>query len=184
MQVFKVLGRAGYQWIIRVDDDSRFPDPVPYNLVKAMQQEGASYGFRVQMAEDPPVVHSLAEATKFWLTMERREPAWLYEHCNPSSIEGLSSLGWSRKMFYNNFFVGNISFWLAPEVQGYLRFLEQIRGAHRFRWGDAPVQTLTAGIFLPKQQIMEFDFAYEHQLKWGWDVFSSDFRHYKHKGSL
>ena len=51
---------------------------------------------------------------------------------------------------------------LCSQVQAWLYFLEHTNGHYKFRWGDAPVHTITLGMFMPKQQVLEFGFAYLH----------------------
>lgn len=162
-RVFRVLAGMGYQWVIRLDTDSDLPFPVQYNLVSAMESRNARYGLRVTAAEQPDVTIGLPEAAQYWVVAQSIKPEdmWILNHCNPPSISGIPN--WDRKIFYNNFFITDVSFWLQPHVRGWLGFLEGLRGFHKFRWGDAPVHTWTVGMFLKKNEVIEFQFAYQHQ---------------------
>lgn len=162
-QVFNVLAGMGYKWVIRLDTDSKLQDPVPYNLVNAMQERKAKYGFRTFSAESAGVVIGLPEAAQYWLVSQRPSTIglWILDHCNPHDVRGV--VNWNLKIIYNNFFITDISFWMQPEVQAWLSYLEYLRGAHKFRWGDAPVHTWTAGMFLKKEEMLGFCFAYQHQ---------------------
>ena len=106
----------GYKWVIRVDTDSRFPAPVPYNLVDAMVSRKAQYGVRAWATDADFVIYGLPEAANYWITAERMRPPWLYEHCNPAGPAGLTSKAWDRRIIFNNFFVANVSWWLQPQV--------------------------------------------------------------------
>lgn len=51
---------------------------------------------------------------------------------------------------------------MQPSVQGWLEYLENLGGYHKFRWGDAPVHTFTAALHLKRAQMLWFDFDYKH----------------------
>jgi hypothetical protein len=36
-RMMQVLFRLGFDWVIRIDTDSAFPNPIPYNLVQSME---------------------------------------------------------------------------------------------------------------------------------------------------
>lgn len=152
-----------YEWVIRVDNDSAFPKVIPYDIIGVMEERGAKYGFRVMSPDGSEVTQALPEAAKYWLVSEGVTPTFLLESCNPSTMDGLSSDGWSKHIFYNNFFVTNVGFWVRPDVQSWLKLLEYLNGFYKFRWGDAPVHTVTLGMFSPKKELLEFGFEYEHQ---------------------
>ena len=147
--------------MIRVDDDSSFHQPIPYNIVDVMTTNNAEYGFRVLGGADGiQVTRGLAEAAAYWTTVESVEPTFLYEFSNNKAP--INTDTWDRRTFSNNFFVTKISFWMQPHVRGWLHYIESLNGFYKFRWGDAPVQTLTTGIFLARDKVVEFDFMYQH----------------------
>jgi hypothetical protein len=131
-----------------------------------MQQRKAKYGFRAFAPETADVVIGLPEAVQYWLVSQQpiTTGLWILDHCNPHDVRGV--VNWDRRIIYNNFFITEISFWMQPKVQAWLSYLEQLRGAHKFRWGDAPVHTWTTGMFLKKEEMLEFCFAYQHQGNW------------------
>ncbi|MCJ1368790.1 hypothetical protein MMC16_007938 [Acarospora aff. strigata] len=161
--MFKALSSMGYEWVIRVDDDSGFPESIPYDIVSVMEAKEATYGFRTMNQDSKAVTKALAEAAKYWLVSEDITPSFLFQFCNPASLEGVSTEGWFPHIFYNNFFVTRVQFWLRPDVQDWLTHLENVNGFYKFRWGDAPVQTVTLAIFAPIEHLVEFRFEYEHQ---------------------
>lgn len=173
LQVFNVLHSAGYEWVIRVDTDSAFPAPIQYNLIDTLVARNAEYGFRVMIPEPPHVLVGLAEAARYWVEVEEVQPTFLYKHCNPKTSQGISINGWDKLMIYNNFYVTKLSFWMQPKVQAWLKFLEHTNGHYKFRWGDAPVHTLTLEMFMPEKKIVEFTFPYVHNGGWQADQCTS-----------
>jgi hypothetical protein len=188
-RLFGILHSRGYRWVIRLDSDSELPSALPYNLLDAMAARGAQYGFRAWSVDGGDVTHGLPEAAAYWLAAERQQPAFLYEHCAPPNASGLSSSGgWDRGIVYNNLFVTNVSFWVQRPVQAWLQFLEHTNGFYKFRWGDAPVHTMTLAMFLPREQLLEFGFPYKHSCagcknSWGAGEFTSRMPHHAHQAA-
>lgn len=163
-RLLQVLYRMGFEWVIRIDTDSVFPDTVPYNLMHAMEEVNAVYGFRAVSQESSIFSRALAEAARYWLTSEKITPTYILDHCNPPTIEGLSSTGWNHTIIFNNFYITKLSWWMQPHVRAWLLHLERLRGAYKHRWGDAPIHTITLGMFLHESQLAEFGFTYAHDV--------------------
>lgn len=163
IHILNVLHDMGYEWMIRMDTDSEFLTPIPYNLVDAMKAAGAEYGFRVWWVDFARFVKGLPEAAQYWMIAENIKPTWLRRECRTQALHGLTTKGWKRHIFYNNFFVTNLKWWVQPHVQGWLQHLVHSGGFYKFRWGDAPVQTITLGMFMPNDKIIEFSFGYKHK---------------------
>lgn len=176
MHMFEAMDYLGYEWVIRIDDDSVFPAPIPYDIVAIMEANGAEYGYRADSTDTSEVTNALPEAANYWLTAENMQPTWLLQYCSPQNISGLTRAGWSGIIFYNNFFVARISWWLQPKIQAWLSFLLSSGGFYKFRWGDAPVHTFTMGMFMSEDSILQFGFEYEHQrFLYGLNQFSQQF---------
>jgi hypothetical protein len=91
-QVFKVLPRAGYKWVIRLDTDSRLPSGTPYNLAAVMEAQNATYGFRAKEPDDATTLTGLMEAVAFWAVTEQVQPTHLLEHCAADQPAGTGGL--------------------------------------------------------------------------------------------
>jgi alpha 1,2-mannosyltransferase len=60
-----------------------------------------------------------------------------------------------------------MDFWRSPAYQAYFAHLEAQGGFYYERWGDAPVHSIAAALFLPKEKIHLFDeIGYEVRLRW------------------
>ena len=167
-----MVHKLGYEWLIRVDDDSNFPERVLCDLVEEMKSAGATYGFRALNTDAEHVTTALPEAVSYFSVSENILPSFAMD---------LFGNG-QRTIFYNNFFVSNVSFWVGPRVTLWLQLLEDLNGFQKFRWGDAPVHTLTLGLFSNTSSVIEFGFAYEHgrggnPFRYAAGQFMSSFRH-------
>lgn len=64
---------------------------------------------------------------------------------------------------WSNFEIADMDFWRGEAYQAFFEYLDQQGGFYYERWGDAPVHSLAAALFLPKDRIHFFkDFGYEH----------------------
>jgi hypothetical protein len=69
---------------------------------------------------------------------------------------------------------------LHLQVQLFLRFIDRMEGHFKWRWGDAPVQTLAMQLFLEKEQLLEFTFPYVHLNTYSANERTSGYRHFPH----
>ena len=64
---------------------------------------------------------------------------------------------------YNNFFVTNVSFWLRPDVQHFLRYVNRSNTIYTKRYNDILWQSTALKLFMEPARLHMFqDFAYEH----------------------
>ena len=65
--------------------------------------------------------------------------------------------------FWSNFEIGNLNLWRSPAYRDYFETLDRSGGFFYERWGDAPVHSIAASVFLPKSYIHYFsDIGYHH----------------------
>ncbi|GMM32978.1 putative mannosyltransferase [Saccharomycopsis crataegensis] len=65
--------------------------------------------------------------------------------------------------FWSNFEIARVDVWDNPLYNAYFDYLEQSGGFYKERWGDAPVHSLGAGMFLDLSEVHYFrDIGYKH----------------------
>lgn len=65
--------------------------------------------------------------------------------------------------FWSNFEIARLDFFRSKEYQDYFETLDKSGGFWEERWGDAPVHSLAAGLFLSPEQVHYFrDIGYRH----------------------
>lgn len=65
--------------------------------------------------------------------------------------------------FWSNFEIARIDVWDNPKYEQYFSYLEQSGGFFKERWGDAPVHSLGAAMFLKLSELHYFrDIGYKH----------------------
>jgi hypothetical protein len=82
---------------------------------------------------------------------------------NPGAWEGAFS--WGAVMgYYNNLELMDIRFWMRPEVQHFVEFVDASWGTYLWRWGDAPLRYVALAMFATPGMIVErpFEWRYDH----------------------
>ncbi|KAJ1841170.1 alpha-1,2-mannosyltransferase ktr1 [Coemansia sp. RSA 2708] len=65
--------------------------------------------------------------------------------------------------FWSNFEIVDLSFYRSPAYQAYFDYLDRAGGFFYERWGDAPVHSIAAALFLNASQVHYFsDIGYFH----------------------
>jgi alpha 1,2-mannosyltransferase len=66
--------------------------------------------------------------------------------------------------FWSNFEIASTAFWSSPAYTAYVDALDKAGGFYYERWGDAPVHSIAAALFLKKEEIHFFgDIGYRHE---------------------
>ncbi|CAE8634351.1 unnamed protein product, partial [Polarella glacialis] len=146
----------GFEWLWRLDDDSRLPSTLGYDPFRLMVENGQRYGTVVAMADDSACVEGLwqlAEAVAQQLDVEGLLPHGLQFF--DEWLPGLAQ--------YNNFEVSHVSVWRHPAYQRLWEAIAASGGVWQLRWGDAPIRTLGMLLTLAPSEVRFFqDVGYGH----------------------
>lgn len=139
-----------YYW--RVEPKVHFFCDVDYDVFRYMRDNNKTYGFTINLYDDPTSIETLwPETTKFlaehpdylhennamsWLTDSVRRP----EHNKKAN-------GYSTCHFWSNFEIGSLDFWRSKVYEEYFDHLDRAGGFFYERWGDAPVHSIALGLF-------------------------------------
>lgn len=128
-----------------------------------LQSKGLDYAYRVSQTEGSSFTRGFPEALHLYITMHDIKPAFLYEHCNPQSLEGLLGGKWDAYAYYNNFFIARNALFTSPAVTHLLSYLDRVGGIYTQRWGDALIHAATVQMYVPKERVHGFtDWKYKH----------------------
>lgn len=71
---------------------------------------------------------------------------------------------YNRCHFWSNFEIGSLGLWRSQAYLDYFDYLDKAGGFFYERWGDAPVHSIAAALFLPFEKIHYFyDIGYRHE---------------------
>jgi alpha 1,2-mannosyltransferase len=183
VSIFDILHEIGYEWVLRLDDDSFLHSRIEYNLFDYMAKNGYEYGYRVDTRDSETTAIGFGDAVLAYLAAENVTPTFFWEHVVYKPKVHLKNIIRAALMrvrphrryrmrpilqydlwgYYNNFFITKIAFWRRRDVQAFIRHFDRIGGWYKYRWGDLIFQSATVQIFLDKDQVHKFtDWTYEH----------------------
>ena len=154
-----------YVW--RLDDDSDLLSPVEVDVFQYMQQNDIEYGYQMIVVDAPHCMVGLWDAARQYVASNNITTQFFHQ--------------WSDiQMFYNNFELSKLSFWLSRQYQEYIEHIDQLGGIYYNRWGDAPIKSIAVSMFMPKRKLRNFrNISYQHNsYRNHWDANHTSFWKY------
>lgn len=187
-ELFAHSALSSFDYVLRVDTDSKLQGTVSYDLFQALQDRSALYGTVAATHDDPLWTRGLVRTTADFALSHGINPAVLVRYYLEFRREGRVACSEAERRpadgnlrdpnarltsqtdlqhrvlsFVSNFEVVSVPFMRSPEVQSFFRHLDDQHGWYRFRWGDAPVRFLELGLFASENAVAFFcDVQYEH----------------------
>ncbi|PVU91828.1 hypothetical protein BB561_004187 [Smittium simulii] len=149
-----LLADLDYYW--RLEPNVDFYCDISYDLFKEMKAQNKTYAFVIflkEMRNTIPTlwVNTLTYAKKYNVT---------------SSLLRLfvdGSLDYNLCHFWSNFEVASLKWLKSEQYESFFQHLDRTGNFYYERWGDAPVHSLAAGLFLEKKDILfADDIGYRH----------------------
>lgn len=167
---FRLAQILGYDYLLQVDDDSKFPETVQDNLFRIMATENLKIAGRAAFPDAIHVTIGLPELARYFLVTENHQPSpLLFTHCNPRSLEGLLSdvnrtgIGWDRTAFYGNFIIFSVRFMHEEMVKRFINLVERSGGHFMYRWNEQATLGMIWQMFVREKEFRIFNFPYQHQ---------------------
>ncbi|KIJ05180.1 glycosyltransferase family 15 protein, partial [Paxillus involutus ATCC 200175] len=153
-----LLQKYRYYW--RVEPWVHFHCDVNSDPFRFMQDNNKSYGFTISMYEFEATIRTLWETVKDFTKLYP-------EKMNPHNALGFVSddggASYNLCHFWSNFEIADMDFWRGDTYMSFFEFLDQKGGFYYERWGDAPVHSIAAALFLPRSSVHFFEeIGYEH----------------------
>lgn len=168
-----------YEWYWRVEPGIEINCDLNYDLFKYMQDNDKVYGFTISIHEFEKTIPTLWQHTKDFIEKNKQYVA------EDNFLDFISDDGgktYNLCHFWSNFEIANLKFWRSEAYRKYFEYLDATGGFFYERWGDAPVHSIAAALFLPKSKIHYFeDVGYRHHV-YGQCPLNAQFR-YEHKCS-
>ncbi|RCK54987.1 Glycolipid 2-alpha-mannosyltransferase 2 [Candida viswanathii] len=149
-----------YDWYWRVEPGIDIHCDLDYDLFKYMEDNNKVYGFTISIHEFRATIETLWDHTKKFI---KQNPQYLAEDNFMDFISDDKGKTYNLCHFWSNFEIANLNFWRGEAYTKYFDYLDQTGGFFYERWGDAPIHSIAAALFLPKNQIHYFeDVGYRH----------------------
>lgn len=160
--VYEYLHGLGYEWFMRMDDDSYFLSCIPYDMFWWADNNNITYAYRMIHIDDGtgPFTDIIQNAMDEWgqpITPK------LLKH-----FEGgvFTHEKWDGHHYYNNFCLTKLAFWMSPAVRYLLTTLDDAGYQYTRRVLDAPLQSMIVDLLIPEKNIWHFtDWSYSHHPK-------------------
>lgn len=149
-----------YDWYWRVEPGIQIHCDLDYDLFRFMADNNKRYGFAISLHEFEKTIPTLWKHTKDFITAN---PQYLAKNNMMNFISNDGGETYNLCHFWSNFEIGDLNFWRSDAYRAYFDYLDKTGGFFYERWGDAPIHSMAAALFLPRDQIHYFeDMGYNH----------------------
>lgn len=180
---------AGYEYVMRIDDDSIIEEPVKNDLFQWFDDKKlmyasnmihidcgvCCYGMKEFFEENvPEAKHEFVRQmfvkqeipTRAVQFMGFRALLSILHENNEKSFDIQDKMElWMPIMYYNNWFITRTSFWQREEVKDMVDKIDKNGSIFYCRWGDAPLQSAVAMLFAKPEEVSRAIFKYSKRLQ-------------------
>eukprot|EP00866_Antonospora_locustae_P002058 jgi/Antlo1/2058/644 len=151
-----LVKRYDYYW--RIEPGVKFFCTMNYDPFTFLREKKKDYGFVITIREYMQTIPTLWESTIEFLGLHRH---LIKTESLKFMFDGASSYNGCH--FWSNFEIASFNFFRSALYEKYFEFLDRKGGFYYERWGDAPVHSLAAALFLGRDRVHFFeDIGYEH----------------------
>ncbi|OAD67299.1 glycosyltransferase family 15 protein, partial [Phycomyces blakesleeanus NRRL 1555(-)] len=152
-----------YDWYWRVEPGVKFFCDITYDPFLYMQKNNKQYGFVVTLTELKETIPTLWKTVREYAYSRRinitSNPQLLFPFFEDEQGD------YNLCHFWSNFEIASLNLWRSPAYRDFFNYLDQTGKFFYERWGDAPVHSIAAGLFLETDQVHYFeDIGYQHDL--------------------
>ncbi|KAI8090075.1 nucleotide-diphospho-sugar transferase [Gilbertella persicaria] len=154
-----------YYW--RVEPDVRYFCDLDYDPFLFMKQNKKKYAFNISFKEHSGTIPTLWETVKqFAREATVKGKTYFPNKVTDSIFKFLSqddAQSYNGCHFWTNFEIARLDLWHTEAYQELFEYLDHEGGFFYERWGDAPVHSIFAALYLTKDEIHFFnDIGYKH----------------------
>ncbi|KAG5719171.1 putative mannosyltransferase MNT2 [Termitomyces sp. T112] len=149
-----------YRWYWRIEPEVHFHCDLSFDPFLFMEDHNKTYGWTITMYEFEKTIPTLWGHVKEFM---RLHPEYVAKDnaMGFMSLDGGDSFNLCH--FWSNFEIADMDFWRGEAYTAFFNYLDSQGGFYYERWGDAPVHSIAAAIFLDKDRLHFFDeIGYEH----------------------
>ena len=178
---------AGYEYIMRLDDDSFIEEPISRDLFRIAAESDFVYASNMVSVDCGICNHGFKELLEtmypvkkdFIATMFTPQQLPLRGHTmvafrailsiteRPLPVLGDAMTVYGMTYYYNNYFIAKTAFWLSDDVQAALTAIDESGLIYYKRLGDAPIHTAVALLHARPEQVQRTVFKYSKYMQRG-----------------
>ncbi|KZT01984.1 glycosyltransferase family 15 protein [Laetiporus sulphureus 93-53] len=149
-----------YKWYWRVEPDVHFHCDVDEDPFLYMEEHNKVYGFTITLLEFEKTIATLWPTVKEFMA---ENPQYVAEENSMGYLSEDGGETYNLCHFWSNFEIADMDFWRGEAYSKFFDYIDAKGGFYYERWGDAPVHSIAASLFLQKDQVHFFDeIGYEH----------------------
>ncbi|WFD06785.1 hypothetical protein MVES1_002139 [Malassezia vespertilionis] len=152
-----------YYW--RVEPETRLYCDIDYDPFLFMYLNNKKYGFTITIQEFEETIPTLWPKTRDFIAdhpeyIAKDDARWFITDDGP---DGSFDQDYNLCHFWSNFEIADLNFFRGKAYRDYFEFLDKDGGFFYERWGDAPVHSIAASLFLNRSELHHFeDIGYFH----------------------
>ncbi|KAI9472007.1 MAG: nucleotide-diphospho-sugar transferase [Benjaminiella poitrasii] len=156
-----------YYW--RVEPDVRYFCDLDYDPFLYMKQNKKKYAFNISFKEHSGTIPTLWETVKKFASDKAKEGQVFFNNDVTDSIfkfiSGDDGQTYNGCHFWTNFEIARLDLWHTEAYQLFFEYLDKTGGFFYERWGDAPVHSIFAALYLKRDEVHFFnDIGYKHSI--------------------
>ncbi|KAK4051334.1 hypothetical protein OIV83_002818 [Microbotryomycetes sp. JL201] len=142
-----------YEFYWRIEPSVSLYCDIDYDPFLFMQSHKKKYGFIISIYEYADTTETLWDTTKEFI---KQHPDYLAADNLQEFVSDDQGRTYNRCHFWSNFEIGSLEFLRSKAYREYFEHLDHAGGFFYERWGDAPVHSIAASLFLNKSEIHWF----------------------------
>jgi alpha 1,2-mannosyltransferase len=145
---------APYRWYWRVEPDVHFSCDVNHDPFAYMVAHNKTYGWTISMYEFQKTIPSLWGHVRDFMAAH---PEYVADGNAMGFLSDNGGQTYNLCHFWSNFEIADLDFWRGEAYAAFFEHLDRTGGFYYERWGDAPVHSIAAALFLPKERLHWFN---------------------------
>lgn len=149
-----------YKYYWRVEPDIHLLCDIPTDPFKFLRENKKRYGFAISIHEFLATIPTLWDSVKRFMD---KYPQYIHPHNAMDFVSNDQGETYNLCHFWSNFEIADLDFWRSEAYTTFFDFLDHEGGFFYERWGDAPVHSIAAALFLDRDEIHWFsNMGYYH----------------------
>lgn len=149
-----------YEYYWRVEPDIKLYCDVDYDVFRFMKENNKKYAFTISIKEYHETIKTLWETVRGFASAH---PEYIHENNMMDFISDDDGHTYNLCHFWSNFEIASLDFWRGDAYSAFFKHLDESGGFFYERWGDAPVHSIAAALFLDRSEVHHFeDIGYYH----------------------
>ncbi|RCH99485.1 alpha 1,2-mannosyltransferase 2.4.1 [Rhizopus azygosporus] len=150
-----------YEYYWRVEPGVEFMCDIDYDPFLYMKENNKKYGWTISLIEYESTIPTLWKTV---VSFMQKYPQYIPKNNLLDFISYDGGRSYNLCHFWSNFEIADLKFLRSPEYSAFFDYLDKTGGFFYERWGDAPVHSIAAGIFLNKSEVYFFNnIGYRHE---------------------